>query len=95
MGITSYAPLLAAGGLVLALFIYLLMLRLPVGNEKMKEITTLIHDGAMVYLKRQYKILFIFIIIVTVLLAIFIGGNTAIAYIVGAFLSMRLPVLSA
>ena len=87
MGITSYAPLLAAGGLVLALFIYLYISKLPVGNEKMKEISTLIHDGAMVYLKRQYKILFIFIIIVTVLLAIFIGGNTAIAYIVGAFLS--------
>ena len=87
MGMTSYAPLLAAGGLVMALFIYLFIMRLPVGNEKMKEISTLIHDGAMVYLKRQYKILFIFIIIVTILLAIFIGGNTAIAYIVGAFLS--------
>ncbi len=87
MGITNYAPLLAAGGLVMALFIYLYISRLPVGNEKMKEITTLIHDGAMVYLKKQYKILFIFIILVTILLAIFIGGNTAIAYIVGAFLS--------
>ena len=87
MGITNYAPLLAAGGLVMALFIYLYISRLPVGNEKMKEITTLIHDGAMVYLKRQYKILFIFIIVVTILLAIFIGVNTAIAYVVGAVLS--------
>ena len=87
-GITSFAPVLAVGGLILALIIYMFMAKKSEGNEKMKEIAGLIHDGAMVYLKRQYRILALFVIIVAIALAIFIGKSTAFAYIVGAVLSM-------
>ena len=87
-GLTSYAPLLGLGGLVMAFFIYLHILKLPDGNERMREIAELIHDGAMTYLKRQYTILLIFVAIVAILLGIFINVPTAIAYVAGGFSSM-------
>src|SRR5574337_13767 len=87
-GITNLAPLLGVGGLVIALFIYLYIAKQPDGNSRMKEIAELIHGGAMVYLKRQYSILFIFIAVVSTALAIFINIPTAIAYVGGAISSM-------
>ena len=87
-GLTSYAPLLGLSGLVMALFIYLHISKLPDGNERMREIAELIHDGAMTYLKRQYTILLIFVAIVAILLGIFINVPTAIAYVAGGFSSM-------
>jgi K(+)-stimulated pyrophosphate-energized sodium pump len=96
-GITNLAPFLAAGGLLLAAFIYIFLLAAfiyiyvkgqPEGSEKMREISGLIHDGAMLYLKWQYSILSIFIVIVAVLLGVFISPYTAIAYVSGAISSM-------
>ena len=40
------------------------------GNEKMKEISTYIADGAMAFLKAEYKILTYFVIIAALLLGI-------------------------
>ncbi len=88
MDLTTFAPILGIGGLVIVLFMYLHVARLPEGNEKMREIAHLIHDGAMVYLKRQYSILLIFIAAVAILLGIFINWPTAIAYVCGGFSSM-------
>src|SRR3990172_10894494 len=87
-GLVKFSPLLAIGGLVLALLIYFSSKKRPEGNETMRDIAALIHDGAMVYLKRQYMILVVFIIIAVALLAIFIDKYTAIAYIGGAVSSM-------
>ncbi len=42
------------------------------GNEKMQEIAGHIHEGAMAFLAREYKVLAIFVLIVAVLLA---AGN--------------------
>lgn len=83
-----YAPFLAIGGMVVALIIYIRLKGKPSGNERMMEIATLIHDGSMVYLKRQYTILVIFIVAVAILLGVFIDYYTAVAYIGGAISSM-------
>ena len=40
------------------------------GNEKMKEISTYIADGAMAFLKAEYKILSYFVIIAALLLGV-------------------------
>jgi len=85
--ITSFAPVFGVIGLVLALIIYLHIVRQPEGTEKMKEIAGLIHDGAMVYLRRQYTILLVFVAVVATALGIFIGVPTAIAYICGGISS--------
>lgn len=85
---TPYAPYLAIGGLIIVLFMYLHVSKMPDGNEKMREIGKLIHDGAMTYLKTQYLILLIFIAVVAILLGVFINYQTAIAYVFGGFSSM-------
>jgi K(+)-stimulated pyrophosphate-energized sodium pump len=63
------------------------------GNEKMKEISTYIADGAMAFLKAEYKILTYFVIIAALLLGImgFTSANShwsiALAFITGAIMS--------
>ena len=53
------------------------------GNERMKEISGFIHDGAMAYLSRQYKALIIFVVVVCVILGFaitagFLGSSSGI-----------------
>lgn len=63
------------------------------GNEKMKLISGHIADGAMAFLKAEYKILTYFVVIVAVLLAVMGMSNPAshwsigIAFVVGAMFS--------
>lgn len=63
-----------------------------VGTEKMARIGKSISEGAMAFLKAEYKILAIFVVAVSILLAI--SGNTenssplvALSFIIGAFCS--------
>ncbi|MEE9252912.1 MAG: sodium-translocating pyrophosphatase [Thermodesulfobacteriota bacterium] len=80
-------PILGLAGLVYAFYVYREVVSLPEGTEKMREIAGHIHRGAMVFLKREYRIIFVFVLIVFALLAIFINLPTAIAYIGGALCS--------
>ena len=66
------------------------------GNEKMREIAESIHDGAMVFLSREYKTLGYFVAGVFILLMIVISSQkgfwiglwTSVSYVVGASCSM-------
>ncbi len=86
--VAKLSPLFAIAGLLLAVVIYVYIKRQPEGTQRMREIAELIHEGAMVYLKRQYSILGVFIVVVAVLLAMFINPYTAFAYVCGAISSM-------
>ncbi|MEZ5047144.1 MAG: sodium-translocating pyrophosphatase [Chitinophagaceae bacterium] len=63
------------------------------GNDRMKEIASYIADGAMAFLKAEYKVMSYFVIIAALLLGImgFSDSNShwsiALAFIVGAFFS--------
>ncbi|MFY1046196.1 sodium-translocating pyrophosphatase [Chryseobacterium sp. GP-SGM7] len=63
------------------------------GNEKMKVISGHIADGAMAFLKAEYKILMYFVIIVAILLGVMGMTNSnshwsiGIAFVIGAILS--------
>ena len=85
---THLAPLFGIAGLAFALGIYFYIMKQPVGNETMEELSDMIHDGAMVYLKRQYTILIVFIVIVFSLLFWKLDWQTATAFLGGAFCSM-------
>ena len=61
---------------------------LPDGTEKMKEIASAIHQGAMVFLRREYRIIAIFVIVVFILVSIFIDFRAGIAYLGGAICSL-------
>ncbi len=83
-----YAPVFGLVGLIFALAMFLSIKRMPTGNAKMTEIAEVIHRGAMVFLKREYSILAVFILVVFGLLAWKINLNTAIAFASGAGCSM-------
>jgi K(+)-stimulated pyrophosphate-energized sodium pump len=85
---THLAPLFGIGGLLFALGIFFYIMKQPVGNETMRELSDMIHDGAMVYLKRQYTILVGFIVIVFGLLFWKLSWQTATAFLGGAACSM-------
>jgi K(+)-stimulated pyrophosphate-energized sodium pump len=82
------APFLGIAGLGFAFLTYRSILAYHVGSEKMKAIADLIHDGAMVFLKAEYKILSIFVFVVALLIFMFIGHATAYAFLAGAACSM-------
>ncbi|HEX7125237.1 MAG TPA: sodium-translocating pyrophosphatase [Thermodesulfobacteriota bacterium] len=82
------APVLGVLGLLMAVGIYAYIKRQPAGNDRMREIADQIHLGAMVFLRREYSILAVFIVVVFALLALFIGTATAVAFACGAVSSM-------
>jgi K(+)-stimulated pyrophosphate-energized sodium pump len=61
--------------------------RTPPGTEKMQEIAAAIHEGAMAFLRREYRTLVFFVIFVFVALSIFVNLPTAICFLLGAFSS--------
>ena len=71
-----------------ALFIYRMVMKRDAGNEKMREIAEQIHAGAMIFLKREYMIIALFMIIVFIVLTVFLSLGTGIAYIGGGISSM-------
>jgi len=55
----------------------------------MQELKEMIHDGAMAFLKKEYSMLIIFIVVVFVVLGLLLGEwRTSVAFITGAFCSM-------
>ncbi|MCY6356854.1 sodium-translocating pyrophosphatase [Clostridium sp. ZS2-4] len=58
------------------------------GNDRMKEIAGYIQEGAMAFLKREYKYLSIFIVIVAVVITLAIDFKTAICFVFGAIFSI-------
>ena len=63
------------------------VLKLPQGDEKMREIATAIQDGAKAYLNRQYKTIAVVAAVLFVIIGLFISWPTAIGFLVGAILS--------
>ena len=75
-------------GIIFAMILLLWIKSKPTGTDLMKEISDVIHDGAMVFLKREYTILVAFIIIVFGLLFWKTTPETAYSFLGGAFCSM-------
>ncbi|GAC1655245.1 MAG: sodium-translocating pyrophosphatase [Candidatus Dormibacteraceae bacterium] len=80
---------MAAGGLAVAWAVVLtvLVLRKPPGNARMIEIAAAIQEGASAYLNRQYIVIGVIGVVIAVVIAFFLGLNTAILYVIGALLS--------
>ena len=86
--LVNVPPIIGVLGLVFAAIVYVLMVRYDVGGEKIQKIAAAIHEGAMVFLHREYTMLALFA--GPLFLIIFfspLGWKTAIAFAVGAICS--------
>ena len=97
----NYLYIALAAALISILYAFVLYRRnkkLVVADKKMEEISSYIHEGAMAFLKREYKIIAIFVAGIAILLALLgfipalknaegIGWQASLAFICGATLS--------
>src|SRR5438045_7624507 len=86
-------PVMGLIGLLYTFWKFAWVSKQDAGTPRMKEISTYIADGAMAFLKSEWKILTYFAIIVALLLG-FMGSRSetshwsiSIAFLLGAFLS--------
>jgi len=86
--VVSLSPVLGLLGLVFAAALYWSIQRTEAGSPRMREIAEAIHAGAMAFLRREYSILFVFVVVVAVLLAVGLNWQTAVAFVSGAACSI-------
>jgi K(+)-stimulated pyrophosphate-energized sodium pump len=84
---TNLPPIFGVLGLVCAFVIYVVMTRYDEGGEKIRKIGNAIHEGAMVFMHLEYRMLALFTIPLFIILYYFLGQNTALAFAVGALSS--------
>jgi K(+)-stimulated pyrophosphate-energized sodium pump len=97
MNVDIWTFTIPIGGIIALLFATLLYFKVSkqdTGNEKIRELSKAIREGAMAFLNSEYKVLMIFVAIVAILLFIasFIQGSNievglSIAFIIGAIFS--------
>jgi K(+)-stimulated pyrophosphate-energized sodium pump len=86
-------PAMGIVGLLYTFIKYAWVSKQDAGNDRMKEISTYIAEGAMAFLKAEYKILTYFVIVAALLLGVMGYSNEnshwsiAVAFILGAFFS--------
>lgn len=81
------APVMGVIALVFAFILASKVGKQEVGTDKMKEISTSIHEGAQAFLFAEYKILIVFAVVLFVCIGIGVGWKTAICFIVGGLFS--------
>ncbi len=86
-GFELLAPVM---GLVALIFAYLMAAKInkvDVGTKRMEEIATYIQEGSMAFMKREYKALAIFVVVLFVIIAIGLDPLTAVCFLIGAVFS--------
>ena len=82
------APIAAVAALVFALILASGVKKQSPGNDRMKEISGAIKEGAQAFLKAEYKILVLFVLVLFVVIGLGIGNwITAVCFLVGAAFS--------
>ncbi len=88
MDVMFLPPILGGIGLVIAFVIYRVVAKYPAGEGAVADIAAEIHRGAMVFMRREYSILAVFVAVVMVCLFIgFRSWHTPTAFIIGAVCS--------
>ena len=60
----------------------------PAGTARMEEIASFIQEGSMAFLRREFRALAVFIVILFVILLFVLGFATAICFLLGALFSL-------
>src|SRR5947199_9362273 len=84
-----FALICAGVAIVYGILLTVWLLRRPEGNERMREISRAVQEGAAAYLKRQYMTIAAVSIVPFLLLGFYhkLGWGTAIGFLIGATLS--------
>jgi len=89
MDLMLLAPIAGVLALVFAGILASGILKKDPGNDKMREIMGYIHEGAMAFLFREYKVLAVFIAVMVVVIGLFLKSwVTAICFVIGALFSI-------
>jgi K(+)-stimulated pyrophosphate-energized sodium pump len=99
--IEIYCALVGAVGVIFALLLASAVKSAPAGDEKMGEIAGAIKEGAIAYLNRQLKSVFIAAAVIVIIIGVFLGITNAIGFIIGAtasyvagYIGMRVSVIA-
>lgn len=89
MSVLAYVPfVLGLFGLVVAWLIYRKILTYPAGTGRVVELGELIYKGAMMFMRREYSYLLIFVLVVAGIIFVSdLGKNTTFAFLLGAITS--------
>ena len=79
-------PVASVVALIVAYYFFKQMMKKSEGSEKMKSIAGYIRDGAMSYLKQQYKVVIIVFIILALIFTVMaqfhiLNNNTKLVYL--------------
>lgn len=88
MNLAIIAPIAAVIGLIVAFALTSWIGKQGEGNDRMKEIAGFIREGAMAFLRREYKTMVIVIVVLFLLIGFFISWTSAVLYVIGALLSV-------
>src|SRR6202165_1921493 len=80
--------LCAVIGLAFAFFLIATVIRKSAGNERMRQISAAVQEGAKAYLNRQVMSISAIAVIIFVLLFFFKDHPTAVGFVIGAFCSL-------
>ncbi len=80
--------IIGAVALVFAWILYLRVKKQNPGNERMIEIGSYIREGAMAFLMREYKILFVYSIFIFLVLSLSLNILSSLSFLSGALLSL-------
>src|SRR5438270_6106659 len=83
-----FSMVCAVIGLVFAFLLIAIVARASAGNERMREISAAVQEGAKAYLNRQVVTISAIAIVIFVLLFFFKDHPTAVGFMIGAFCSL-------
>ncbi|HHI79453.1 MAG TPA: sodium-translocating pyrophosphatase [Planctomycetes bacterium] len=84
---TILSLVLAVAALIYAKVLYSRIMAQDEGTDVMKKIARQIQQGAMAFLKTEYRVLFFFVLIVALIMGFQLNWMKAIAFVFGAFAS--------
>ena len=89
MELLTYAiPAVGVAALIFALILALRINKQSPGNERMREISSAIHEGAKAFLFAEYKILIFFIFALLIAIGFAISWGSAVSFLIGALFSI-------
>ncbi len=81
--VMTFAIACGIAGVLYAIYIAAWVNKQDAGNEKMKQISDAVKEGAYAFLTREYKTVAMVAVVLVVVLAIFLGVWTAIGFVIG------------